>query len=136
MILSPVPVAGVRDVWPTVKVGLDYMLEKYQDRWLPEDVYMELRSGTAFLYMIDGDEGNVGFTVVKNKTDFDGNNLFVWILYAEPHALKHYRDAILGEFDKLAKSIKAKRIQHHSPRSGWEEDGAFKLKMHVYEREV
>lgn len=133
--LDPMKLASA---WPFVRAGCERVIAKTNDRWLPEDVYMELRSGSAFLYMLEHDADEVGFIVVRRVMDPDGPVLFVWILYTEPGLMKesHNWKLVLAEVDELARSIGAKRIRHYSSRSGFEELGAFTLKMHIYEREV
>ena len=136
--LQAITVMGVREAWPFVRKGLDSMLEKHQDRWLPEDVYFELMAGTAFLYIINHEDEELGFMVVKKFVDFDGLALFVWIIHAENGSMKEndrWKD-VMAELDALAKNVGAKRIRHYSPRGGFGEIGAFDLKMHIYEREV
>jgi len=136
--LVPLDPKKLASAWPFVRAGCEKVLAKTDDRWIPEDVYMEVRSGTAFLYMIEHDSDEVGFIVVRRVMDTDGPVLFVWIIYTEPGAMKENDNwkLVMAEVDGLARSIGAKRIRHYSSRSGFEEIGAFTLKMHIYEREV
>lgn len=99
---------------------------------------MELRSGSAYLYMIENDGDEIGFIVVRRVMDNDGPVLFVWVIYTESGSMKENDNwkLVMAEVDGLARSIGAKRIRHYSSRSGFEELGAFTLKMHIYEREV
>ena len=138
VILSPVDPKTIAGAWPFVRAGCEKVLAKTNDRWIPEDVYMELRSGTAFLYMIEDGADEIGFLVVRRVMDPDGPVLFVWIIYTEPGALieSDKWKLVMAEVDGLARSIGAKRIRHYSSRSGFEEIGGFILKMHIYEREV
>ena len=136
--LSAIPATAIRDVWPLVKPGLDKMLEQYKDRWIPEDVYLALSTGAAFLYLIDIEQETHGFMVLKNFADTDGLALFVWVIYADPQMLKQEDryEEILSQLDELARKVGAKRIRHYSHRGGWTAKKMFKLKMHIYEREV
>ena len=125
-------------MWGFVRAGLEDLLAKYHDRWIPEDVYFEIRSGAAALFMIDVDEEQKGFTVLKNFNDVDGLALFIWTLWAEPNTMKEEGryEQVLFEMEKIAKGMGAKRIRHYSPRGGWTVKGLFELKMHIYEREI
>ena len=133
-ILHPVHAKDVREHWPTIRPRLVSLLERFPDIWIPEDVYLELRTGQAHLYLLESD----GFCVLKKLDDYAGPVLFVWILDADPQTMKdgeRYR-AVLEELDALARLIGAKQIRQHSPRGGWTAKGMFKLKMHIYVREV
>jgi hypothetical protein len=128
----------IASAWPFVRAGCEKVLAKTNDRWIPEDVYMEVRSGSAFLYMIEHESDEIGFIVVRRVMDPDGPVLFVWIMWTEPGLMAESSNwkAVIAELDALARSIGAKRIRHYSSRSGFEEHGAFTLKMHIYERET
>lgn len=105
---------------------------------MPEDIWLALQSKAAFLYMLEENGDPIGFFVFKNHYDVDGPVLFVWVLHTAPDAVGTIERAmeIMVEVEKLAKSVGAKRIRHHSPRSGWVFADMFELKMHIYEREV
>jgi hypothetical protein len=134
--LSAIPAIKIHEVWDRVRPGLEMTKAKTNDRWLPEDVYHELRTGTHILFMVDLDEEEVGFMVCKEWQDFDGKALFVWILCIEPGAIgiKNYRE-MLEKVDDLAHRAGAKRIRMYSPRN-WDDLGMFELKQHIFEREV
>ena len=136
--LTPIDPKKISATWSFIRRGCEKVLEKTNDRWMPEDVYMELRSGTAFLYMLEQDGDELGFLVVRRVMDPDGPVLFVWIMYTEPGLMREDDNwkMVMSEVDALARSIGAKRICHYSSRSGFEKHGAFTLKMHIYEREV
>ena len=138
MKLIPLDPKKVASAWPFVRAGCEKVLAKTNDRWIPEDVYMELRSNSAFLYIIEHESDEVGFIVVRRVMDPDGPALFVWIMYTIPGLMKESENwkMVIAGLDELARSIGAKRIRHYSSRSGFEEHGAFTLKMHIYEREV
>lgn len=96
------------------------------DDWIPEDVYHEIRSGKAALYMF-GD----GFLVLQ-KTETPYTNLpalHVWLaynadgqdVYAEGMALIRH----------LAEQMDAARITFGSPRLGWQK--RFPLVTATYE---
>ena len=138
MKLTAIDPTKIVAAWPFVRFGCEKVLEKTNDRWIPEDVYMELRSASAFLYMIENEGDEVGFLVVRRVADPDGPALFVWIIYTEPGTMKKDENwkLVMAEVDSLARGIGAKRIRHYSSRSGFEGIGAFTLKMHIYEREV
>jgi hypothetical protein len=133
--LRPLPWLEARQRWEWLRAGLKHCLAKVGgDRWLPEDVYAELKGGTAFCYVVDHDGSTPAFLIVQRNVDLDGVALFVWVMWAEPHVLTQHMNAVMGELGKLARSIGARRIRHESPRKGW---GKFFVAMRtIYEQEL
>lgn len=106
-----IPPARLRDVWDKVKAGLAIMPA---DDWIAEDVYHEVRSGKAALYMF-GD----GFLVLqKSETQYSNLPvLHVWLAYnAEGQDV--YADG-MGLIQHLAAQMGAHKITFGSPRKGW-----------------
>ena len=136
MTIVPVPAAGIYAMWSCVRDGILRVLEKTNDHFLPENVFTELMLGKAVLFRIEDEGDEVGFLVVKQVQDPDGMALFIWVAYAETGMLMGKRNEFLEALDFLTKSTGCKRVRHYSPRGGFLDDGAFKLKMHIYEREV
>ena len=130
--LTEIHPSKVREVWPVVREGLEAVLARRKHRWIPEDVFLALNTGQAFLYMI----ADRGFIIAKSFADDDGLALFIWVLYARPGTLKECRDEVLSDLENLARRIGAKRIRHYSSRKGWEAHDMFKLQQYIYEREV
>jgi hypothetical protein len=128
--LTPVAdIERLRDLWPWVEKGLYVVKRKGKARWLPADIYGEIKAGTSALYLCGQDDG---FMVCKVLQDYDGPVLFVWAMYGR---LIHIEQDIIDDLDELAKVVKAKRIQMRSPRK-WASRGYFHEQEVVFEREA
>jgi hypothetical protein len=129
------PWPEARQRWAWIRAGLEHCLAKVGgDRWLPEDVYGELKAGTAYCYVVDHDGATPAFLIVQKHHDQDGPALFVWVMWAEAFVLTRHMDAVMAELGKLARGIGAKRIRHESPRKGW---GKFFVSQRtIYEQEI
>jgi hypothetical protein len=109
--------AGLRDAWAFVRPALDTM--ERADGWIPEDVYLTIRSNGASLYMIYDETGaKAGFFILRLIQEFDGGRVHIWILYA--------RDAdfdVMAAFDddlqNIARNAGARRLTFSTNRPGW-----------------
>lgn len=119
MILVPRTFAQVRDEWGWVKNGLQDIISRTGERWMPEDVWTALQTGKAFLFAISHNQDDHGFVIVQTTHDFDGPALFVWCAWSEPGFLIKHRNEFAAELRRLAKTVFAKRIRFESPRQGW-----------------
>lgn len=106
----------LHDYWIFVRDGLDKILEKGGDRWLPEDVYSEIKAGRAFLHISRFGGEISGFVILTEKQDWDGKALHVWCAYSTAHGspLQH-----VPELVQYAKNMGAKRLTFSSTRDGW-----------------
>lgn len=134
---EPVAPDNLRRAWAFVRPALDSI--ERSDGWIPEDVFMTLRSNGATLYMIYDETGaQAGFFILRLLPDFDGTRVHVWILHAvdtEFDVMAEFSD----DLDKLARQAGARRITFSSPRNGWGKVGpryGFKARETIYEREV
>lgn len=112
-----VPQTGLRDAWAFVRPALATM--DRPDGWLPEDVYMTLRSNGATLYMIHDETGQkAGFFILRVLHDFDGPRLHIWILHATD-ADFDVMAAFSEDLERLARGVGAVRITFSTNRPGW-----------------
>lgn len=74
--LEQIPTELVRVVWPMVVDRIKNLSEEGGDGWLPEDVYVELVTGAAYLW---GTDQMQGFVVLVILTAPWGRDLHVWI---------------------------------------------------------
>jgi hypothetical protein len=133
--LRPLPWLEARQRWAWIRAGLQATLDKVgNERWLPEDIYAELRGGTAHCYVVEHAGKTPAFLVVQRQTDLDGIALFVWVMWAEAHVLTAHMDAVMDQLHQLARSIGARRIRHESPRRGWGK--FFVAQRTIYEQEL
>ena len=135
MRLRPLAPDEVYASWGWIRNGLLAVLAKNDKAgFIPEDVYLRLRSGTAWAYTVGEDE--IGFVILTQEHDPDGLVLFIWSLWLEPGSGAPVEDGIYGALEDLARNIKARRIRMHSSRKGWERSGFFDRICVVYEHEV
>jgi len=129
LILSPIAPEQLHTVWPWVREGLETIRRKRDESWLPEDVYLQLRSKTAHLMVIE-DAGFLIYQILPGD-DFRGV-LHVWCVWG---ALKDYERQIYDELEAYARQLKVARIRAVG-RKGWARRGFFSLIGYVYERVI
>ena len=74
----------VRANWGWIDNGLQTIIGKTRDGWMPLDVWTALRANTSFLYAISKDGDDIGFLVLRQDQHHDGPCLFIWCMWAEP----------------------------------------------------
>lgn len=79
MALDPV---DIREVWPTVREGLEAVKTATSPPWIPEDIYAACVAKKAFLYM-DPERTEKGFAVVQSQwCEFERISKFLlWVVY-------------------------------------------------------
>ena len=126
----------VRHQWGWVQNGLQAIIERTHERWMPLDVWTALRSNNAFLHTIDKDGDDAGFVVLRQEIDPDGPALFIWCCWVEPGSLADCHAELITALDEVAARIGAKRIRFESTRDGWRGfDQYFDAVFTAYERE-
>jgi hypothetical protein len=134
-LLRPLDPLQVYEVWDWVRAGLTRCIGKTNSHYRPEDAYLRIRGGTAWLYLIEVG-APIGFCVLTQEHDPDGMVLFVWALWCEPGKAAPHKHAIYAELDKLAAAAKATRIRWWSPLKGWERERWGRRVATIFEREV
>jgi hypothetical protein len=122
--------------WPYVAPRLIKLKHKIKARWIPEDVYRELKNATASLHIAEDGDQYLGFVILQPGKDFDGKSLWVWIAYSD--GIVDVVEKYEPQFTGYARNIGAKRLMASSPRKlerrlksfGWVEAHA------VFEKEV
>jgi hypothetical protein len=113
----------IQAMWPTIRQGLEKVCENSSDGWIPEDVYMSLKTGAATLHIGSGDGGYQGFLIMSQNAGYAGPVLHIWACYSEAKdfslMLEH-----MTFIETCAKNIGAKTITFTSARRGWEVQGA------------
>jgi hypothetical protein len=106
-----IPPSDLRKVWDVVKSGLMEVRKHTDEPWIPEDIYTELKNGTATLH-IEKDGG--GFVVLQKTPQYDGVALHIWAAYSEGlEPLETY----IAEIEQMARNIGAKRLTLSSKRN-------------------
>lgn len=118
MNLVYVPPPQLHAAWPQARVGVTQIWLECGEPWLPEDVYAEIKSGAASLWMRpDGS----GFVVLKVQADpYSGvQSLLVWIAWSAPGT-----EAVVAQNTEqvraIARQMGISRLVFESPRRGWE----------------
>lgn len=111
--------SDLRAWWPTIKPGLENILRKSREKWIPEDIYSDCMNNRATLWA--GLENNhlVGFMVLENQ----GENLHVWSAWSlekDYDLLKNGLECIKS----IARQNNNKNITFSSNRAGWNKRAA------------
>lgn len=111
--LEMIPTDCVRVVWPLVVDRMKALAEEYGDGWIPEDVFVDLVSGGAYIW---GTEGMQGFVVLTILTAPWGKDLNVWI--ADNETLQ--RAGVYWEqLKQIARDNGCQRVVFESEREGF-----------------
>lgn len=103
--------------WPHVRAGLERLLSKAPDYWIPEDVYHALASGHSWLYVGEDKQGELlGFTILTPLTQYGVIILHIWaaVNYAQPDSVFF----ALDDIKEIAQGINAKRVTFSTVRKG------------------
>lgn len=118
MNLRAIEPADIAFEWERVRAGLLIVKHATTDDWLPEDVYMAIKTGAAHLFMAEDQDGDyLGFVVLKLVNTFHGKRLDVWAAYCsgKQPAIRIY----LPKIKELAKRAGASVIGFSSARPEW-----------------
>ena len=118
-------------VWDRVREGLVEVQKYSAEDWIPEDIYMAIKTGNAALYVADS-----GFLVMQLIPMFHGKRLHVWCAYNNGKPMLRTTLAFVKE---LAQEAGAKKITFMSPRDEWlsvGKRGGFKPTQTTFELEV
>ncbi len=109
-----IPKEDLRYEWPWIRKGLERILESSSQHWLPEDVYMALKteSAEAFRGVLEGE--TAGFVILQKHQSLDGTELFIWAAHTMEDGRDFYED-----IEQIAKDVGAKRVVFWSNRMGW-----------------
>ncbi len=128
-----IQVVDVAAVWPWVREGLQKIVAKTNDDWLPEDVYHELKLGASTLYLIYHDDERLGFVVLQKWDKYHaGARLFIRALWGR--GLSPHKQEIYAALQALARQHGCVSLRMTSTRR-WELDG-WTPKQTIYEMEV
>ncbi len=105
-------------VWPTIKQGLEIILKKSSQEWIPEDVYMSIKQGVSILIMGFVNGRYLGFVIVRPQNDCRGNREgFVWAFYAKK-AVDY--QLFWPPFVEFCAKIGCTKLTMLSDRKGWD----------------
>lgn len=103
----------LRSWWHFVKPGLEDVLKKSPENWIPEDVYADCMNGKVMLWVFSENNYPVGFAVLAVRSDA----LHCWCGWA--NSVGHFKSAVEC-VSEIAKAGGSKFVTFESWRSGWE----------------
>jgi len=104
---------NLRNWWQFVRPGLEHILKKSPEYWIPEDVYADCYSGKAHLWVFSENNYPVGFAVLSSKND----TLHCWCGWS--NSVGHFKNAV-DCVSEIAKESGFKYLAFDSWRSGWD----------------
>ena len=123
MRLQYVKPEDIGQYWPEVRKGLEHILSRSNELWIPEDVYVELKNINCGLYVFDG-----GFVILQITSGWSGKDCNVFAAYGSGNM-----DWAFEETKQIARDLGCRRLKFMTTRDGWEK-AAIKLgytKRHV-----
>jgi hypothetical protein len=109
-----IPKEDLRKWWHWLKHGLEKVIAKGHNTWIPEDIYCDCYEQRSFLYVGLKDSNPVGFAVLQPI----GKTLHVWVAYMENHT---HDDFLEGwqHIQNIANNASMDKVSFSSVRKGW-----------------
>lgn len=105
--------------WDRVREGLCVVQNTTSDDWLPEDIYMAIRSNNAALYVGEDQHGDyLGFVILQVLPMFHGSKLHIWCAHSATK--RPLMRLVFPEIQELGRKVGAKKITFSSSREEWE----------------
>ncbi|NDF74780.1 MAG: hypothetical protein EB114_11430 [Betaproteobacteria bacterium] len=101
----------LRKVWKHIKPGLETILQKSPEAWIPEDIYSDCFNQRSMLWAFIERNIVLGFVVLQPM----GDNLHIWCAFG-----KGDFDAGLDHVLRIAREGGAKTVSFDSWRKGWD----------------
>ena len=101
----------LRNTWRFVRPGLEHILRKSPEWWIPEDVYTALSENKANLWLWMEANQAKGFVVGY----LHGDTFIIWCAYGKPSDI----EKAFQEIEEMVRD-KCKRITFESWRQGWD----------------
>lgn len=123
--------------WAFIKQGLQVILEKTKDRWLPEDIYWLIKQNSIWAYVVFDEGVRVGVVLLQLNNGWDGKELYIFGGWNAGE--KDVIEFSMSEILKAGKYAGAKRLKMQSNRRGFERYASsigFSLDHVQYEREL
>lgn len=115
--MTPVHPDNLAEIWPWVRSGAEQVARKGgTDGWIPEDIYLALKTGRSALYITEENGERTGFVVLTPAEGYRGKKLHIWAAY---HTAGNAVGKYLPKIREIAKSIGANRVEFQSMRN-WE----------------
>lgn len=104
-------------VWDYVKAGLEHLLKRAPDKWLPEHIFHHIMAGNFYLHMTQKEGENTGFVVLQVTQGWQGLEMHVFAAYSLDAEIMDYA---FEQVKELAKKMNVKFLKFTSNRKGWE----------------
>lgn len=117
--------------------GLEYIKEKCNASWRPEDVYAACLSGDADIFLVENYPHRFAVVQVKQCRFTLKNSFLVWIAYDESN--KYGAMNYLKELEEIAKNYNCDSVEFWSPRVGMKrltEKSGYQLEMSIYKKGI
>lgn len=102
----------IRNWWGYVKPGLETILRKSPEEWIPEDIYAACLNGGAILWVLMTEDRPQGFWVIIPR----GESVHVWCAWTDENVL----DLGMELFLNTVKSSNTRFVTFESRRKGWD----------------
>ena len=128
--VTPLPVepAELIQHWRLVRHGLKEIIVRFPQRWIPEDVYMQVKLGNAELVMFQKEGRSIGFFVgAPTLTLFmNERQYFLWAIWRAPKATvtKANRYQAIDIIKARARHFQCSEITFGTARKGFHFYGA------------
>jgi len=99
--------------WQFVKPGLETILRKSPEDWIPEDVYAQCLSKAALLWVFVEENRPLGFMVLVVRQE----TVHVWCLWS---AVRDRLEEGSEVFWKALREANIKRVTFDTHRKGWD----------------
>lgn len=105
--------------WDRVRAGLVEVKRMTTDDWLPEDVYMCLKTGNASLYVGEDKDGDyLGFIVLRLVSTFHAKKVEIWAAHSATK--QPLMRTFWPQIQAVAKDAGASLISFSSARDEWQ----------------
>ena len=127
-----------KGAWPFVRKGLEIVKAKTNAEWIPEDVYVHIRSGSASLFVATRWKRPVGFVIVTMTVNpFTGDKTAIlWVCYTNERGVV---DELLPQVEAMAWDAGCAVVSFQSPRRAWKRRLAgqgYELREYVFEKRL
>lgn len=106
--------------WEKIKQGLQHVLDRTNERWLPEDIYAYLKLNRMTLHLAYEECEYKGFLILQPQQGWDGAELFVVVAYHADGGAFMEQDWYMEQLKSMARRINARRIKFQSRRKGYQ----------------
>ena len=108
-----IPKDELRGWWVWVRKGLEKVLQKTPENWIPEDLYCDCYENRSMLWVFMVDNRATGFFVLQPSN----KNVHIWVAYLEdPRYLQEGFEHLKG----IVRNGNGETITFSSFRKGWE----------------